>query len=1092
MSTTIESLELEILSNSKSAESGINSLINTLTNLKNATKGGMGLTSVVKQVSALSSAVNTINSSTLTNLTGLVSAIKLLNGVKVSPTIGKNITSLTEAIDKLDVAGFTTKINQMTTAITPFATQMEKVSNGFNAFSKGASKVPQISGKVVQSNNKSSKSFTDFYHKVTSVINIIVRLGKVTYSTISKTSEYIENVNLFTVSLGKYATEAKAYAEQVSEIMGIDPSEWMRAQGVFMTLATGFGVASDKAAIISKNLTQLGYDISSFYNTSVANAMDKLKSGLAGELEPLRAIGYDLSQAKLEAIALELGIDKAVSSMTQAEKAQLRYYAIMTQVTTVHGDMARTLEEPANQIRILKAQFEMLARSIGSVFIPILNKVIPYLIAIVKVLREIISSFATLVGFEMPEVDYSGVDSMASGSEDTASALGDAADEAKRLKSYMLGFDELNVISPNSDSSGGNGALSGFDFALPEYDFIGDATNDKVNGIIKSVKKLFKPFTDLIDVTKEWAKTVDIRPMLGSLKTYVASLSKQWKILADLVYWLYKDVVLPLLKRVIESDLPTIINTLAKFMDSFTAGLKPIVDGLKGIYPVLEPIINWIADLLTANVDGFGTIFGKVADVIAEKGDKIKGIITGIGDIIGVIWSGLKPILDLVVPIIEKIYTLLANLISNVLGGIIDVISGIVNLIAGVFTGDWERAWNGLGEIFVGVWDFIKNIVVSVWEFISSLFSPVAKWFNTKVIQPIVKFFKGLWESVSGFFKSLWDGIANVWGAVANWFNEHVIQPLVNVFAPIVEWISTFFKGCWMIIQAVWVVASTWFNEHVIQPIVGFFKGLWESVSGFFKNLWNDIVAIWNKVATWFNEHVIQPVVGFFRGVWSSVSNFFTSLWGDIKAVWGAVANWFSVTIIEPVKTAFRKACDKIGEFFSNLWLGVRRGVANAMNGVITVIESIINGIIRGINKLIGGFDKIVQWAGAVLGQDWGGIAQITEVKFSRVDVPTYAEGGYPASGQAFIARENGIPEMVGTIGRRTAVANNEQIVESVASGVAEANSEQNMLLREQNSLLRALLDKDSGVYLDGRSLSDSVDKYKREHGRVIIVGGVL
>jgi hypothetical protein len=128
---------------------------------------------------------------------------------------------------------------------------------------------------------------------------------------------------------------------------------------------------------MSKNLTQLGYDISSFFNISYEDAMQKLQSGVSGELEPLRRLGYDLSQARLQAVALSLGIDRSVNSMTQAEKAQLRYYAIMTQVTTAQGDMARTLEAPANQLRILKAQATQAARALGNVFIPALNAILP-------------------------------------------------------------------------------------------------------------------------------------------------------------------------------------------------------------------------------------------------------------------------------------------------------------------------------------------------------------------------------------------------------------------------------------------------------------------------------------------------------------------------------------------------------------------------------------------------------------------------------------------------------------------------------------------------------------------------------------------
>lgn len=125
--------------------------------------------------------------------------------------------------------------------------------------------------------------------------------------------------------------------------MGIDPADWMRNQGIFQTLTTGFGVSAAKAEIMSKNLTQLGYDLSSFFNIAVGDAMQKLQSGISGELEPLRRLGYDLSQTRLKAIALQNGIKQSFNKMNQAQKSQLRYVAIMQQVTTAQGDMARTL-----------------------------------------------------------------------------------------------------------------------------------------------------------------------------------------------------------------------------------------------------------------------------------------------------------------------------------------------------------------------------------------------------------------------------------------------------------------------------------------------------------------------------------------------------------------------------------------------------------------------------------------------------------------------------------------------------------------------------------------------------------------------------
>ena len=1086
MSTTIESLELEIVSNSTSAVRGLNTLSQSLGKLRNATKG------------------------------------------------------------------VSTNTNQM-----------------------------------AMSNNNASLSFLAMVSKIKIVAQALNRVVSIIKKYVDKSSDYIENVNLFTVSMGKYADAAKTYAEQVSEVMGIDPGEWMRNQGVFQTLITGFGVAGDKAAIMSKNLTQLGYDLSSFYNIETEGdkgSMSKLQSAIAGELEPLRRLGYDLSQAKLEATALELGIDKSVSSMTQAEKSMLRYHAIMTQVTTVHGDMARTLDAPANQMRILKAQFEMLARSIGNIFIPMINKLLPYFIAVTKVLREIVSGIATLVGFEMPEVDYSGVDGVSGVAEDTETALDGATESAKKLKSYMLGFDELNVISPNDGSDSGD-VTSAFDIELPEYDFLGQATSERIDGITSKIREMLEPIEELIDKTTEWAKALDFEPMKNGFEQIGSSAEKALSSMGDLFNLIYYDVLLPIMKWAIENGLPTAFETIAKAIDMVAKVVRPVLDGIEEIKPVLEPIVSWVGDVFITVFEGLGDIFTKVGDVFEEKGGTIKDIVTGLGDAISGIWEFLKPLIDEIIPLIKRTFSTVGDTLADVVGGVIDAVKGIVDFVAGIFTGDWERAgdgfvnifkgiWDAIAAVLTGAWDIIKDVVTSAWEGIIGVFTPIAIWFNENVIQPVANFFKGLWETISGFFVGLWEDIKNIWNAIPTWFDENVIHPVVNFFkglwetianffkglwediksiwrkvstwfddkviqpivkffAPIVEWISTFFYGCWLIIQAVWVVVSKWFDENVIQPVKtafntvcdaigGFFSALWEdikniwntvsnwfdtwviqpvtrvfndvcsAVGGFFSALWEDIKFVWNAAPNWFNTKIIQPVVGFFKGVWTSVSDFFSKLWSDIKGVWKGVSTWFSDTIVTPIKTTFKECCDAIGGFFSNLWLGIRQGVANAMNWVINGIESAINWIIDGINKLVGGFDKIVQWAADVLGKNWDGISLVQKVSFSRITVPTYAEGGFPDSGQAFIARENGIPEMVGTIGRRAAVANNEQIVESVASGVAEANNEQNSLLREQNDLLRALLEKDSGVYLDGRSLSNSVDKYKREHGRVLITGGAL
>ena len=1184
MSTTIESLELEIISSSGSAIDGLNALQQSLTTLKTATKGGLGLTSVSKQLTKLNDAVNSINSSSINKVEGLARAIGLFkdvkisssvskqireisnamasvdsssnakivdlttslrsfDGIKVSTSIAKQITSITTALNTMnidssanakiqelvntikplselpkqnisqffkqleriptvlsglndvDMDAFKTKILEVTDAVKPLATEMEKVAAGFSAFPNKIQRLISSTDRLTLSNKKASLSYVNL-HSLLSMIRTGIRtVSNVFSSTISRINNYIENMNLFTVSMGEFAKESKEYAEIVSEVMGIDPGEWMRAQGVFMTISTGFGIASDRAATMSKNLTQLGYDISSFYNISVEDAMDKLKSGLAGELEPLRAIGYDLSQAKLEATALALGIDKSVSSMTQAEKAQLRYYAIMNQVTVAQGDMARTLNEPANQLRILKAQFNLAAQSIGSIFIPALNALLPYLTAALKIIRILADTVASLFGFEMPEVDYSGVGEMANAGENTSDALDNASESAKKLKSYMLGFDELNIINPNEDSKAED-ILGGFNFDLPEYDFLSGVAESRINTIVEEMKE----WLGITDKIENWSQLFETR--LGDILKLVGLIG------AGMLTWKITTTTMSMINA-ISTILASPFYSITIGIILTITGIVMSIDGLKGAVEDGVDGFNFAeiigGSLLTTG--GAALLGTKIATWIATafEGSAIANALATAATNLGVGTAGAVGgiLLASIAGIVLGIPTFFVGIFDaikeglNWLNGVLipagaTAASAGIGAIIGMLGGPIGAGIGALIGLAVGLITDLVILIVQQWDKISAWFKKLGKWFDKNVIQPIVGFFKGLWESVSGFFGNLLSNIKGTWESVANWFNDKVVQPIVNFFKPIVEWISNFFYGCWLIIQAVWVVASTWFNDYVIKPIVGFFENLWKDVSEFFVKLWKDITKTWQGVSKWFNDFVIEPTVTFFKGVWSSVSTFFDNLWSDIKGIWKGVSTWFSDEVIKPVKDAFEKACEAIGKFFSTLWLGLRREVAETMNGIIGAVETVINGIIIGINKLVGGFDKIVQWAADVLNKDWGGISLIQEVKFTRVTVPQYAEGGFPKSGQTFIARENGIPEMVGTIGRRTAVANNEQIVESVASGVAEANYEQNVLLREQNDLLRALLEKDSGVYLDGRSLSDSVDKYKREKGRVIIAGGVL
>lgn len=453
---TIEQLQIEVGALSTSAEQSLRNLKATMDGLKDACKGGAGLSSISKPLEKLRESLSKFTDSDVERLRQLTEALKSMQG-----------------LDKLSISP-------------EIARQIREINNALASGSRNSSL-----GAETLANKVNMLAGIGLAYKAVS------KVGRAIAGFIDKSNAYIENVNLFNASLGEFADEAQEYAEKVGNLMGIDPGAWMRNQGVFQTLATGFGVASDRAYIMSKNLTQLGYDLSSFFNIAVdgeGGAMQKLQAGLSGELEPLRRLGFDLSQARLKAVALSLGIDQTFNSMTQAQKAQLRYYAIMTQVTTAQGDMARTLDTPANQLRILKASVEQAARALGNIFIPALNAILPYVIAAANAIRILANAIASLFGFSMPEVDYSGIEGATGAAEDLGTALGGAGSKAKKTKELLADWDELNIIQSDSDSGGGGGGGGSkinpddWKWDLPEYDFLKGLIGSKVDEIMKGLQ----------------------------------------------------------------------------------------------------------------------------------------------------------------------------------------------------------------------------------------------------------------------------------------------------------------------------------------------------------------------------------------------------------------------------------------------------------------------------------------------------------------------------------------------------------------------------------------------------------------------------
>ena len=433
-----------------------------------------------------------------------------------------------EKIDalELDITSKTSteNVDKLIDSLSRLSTELGKVKS--KKVSVDIKQTGDASKSAATSVNKLSGSFLTQAIRITAVIALFRKLSGVIADGVANSANYIKSLNMFTVSLGEYADNATKYGEAVSDALGIDIASWQKTQGIFQTLITGFGVTGDKAAYMSQNITQLTYDIASFYGITNDEAANKLKAALSGRLEPIRKLGYDLSQSKLVDIGKnpknygkqtftidkETGAIKAntvatdentkhkivnFNQLTQQEKVQLRYIALMTQVTQVQGNYARALNDPANQMNVFKQQLDMTSRALGNIFIPILNKTLPYLSAFAQLAKEAFQSLANLMGFELPDMkDRTDISKNTKPYNDVVKATGNAAKNAKKMKDYMLGIDELNVFNPNTGAGAGGGASKGQNsnlknLKLPGYDFLGKAVENSIKKAKENIQKFF-------------------------------------------------------------------------------------------------------------------------------------------------------------------------------------------------------------------------------------------------------------------------------------------------------------------------------------------------------------------------------------------------------------------------------------------------------------------------------------------------------------------------------------------------------------------------------------------------------------------------
>ena len=601
---------------------------------------------------------------------------------------------------------------------------------------------------------------------------------------------------------------------------------------------------------------------------------------------------------------------------------------------------------------------------------------------------------------------------------DYADSLDKATGAAKKLKGQLAGFDELNVIQ---SEAGGGGSSKTPDFKkMFEETEIGS----KIKEIADKIKTAIDWITDNFELIKDLAITIGAIMIAWKVGTGIVSLVDKLSALVKVGAF----------------------SSLSNAALAVGGGTLAIGGGVLEAQGIADAIKNGLSGLNFAEILGGGGLLTAGGAMLGKAlgsallGGAIGGIIAGIPMFVAGVYDAIKNGIDWLSALLIPAG---ATAAGAGIGAIIGMLGGPIGAGIGALIGLAVGAITDLTIWLVQNWD-------SVVEFFKNLWGTVAPWMDTNVIQPVFGFVRRIIEALG--LSDLVDEIGSAFEQIGSTISA-VWDTIVFIFTPFAEFMGGVFSAAWSYIQGVWDGVKLYFAT-AWNGIKAIFKPVATYLGGLFSTAWTRIKAVWNTVVSYFEllwagiKAIFAVVEGVLSGdfskafdaiknVWNKAVGMFSTIWTGIKEVFSSVKPWFSDTFSSAWQ-AIKDIFSGWGEFFSGLWDVVKNtftsigkdlgeAVANAfksaLNNTISVVERVLNNVIGLINGAITMLNKI---PGVNVG------------KMKKVELQRFASGGYPVPGQMFIARESG-PEMVGTMGGRTAVANNDQIVEGVSQGVYQA-----------------------------------------------------
>lgn len=1101
----------------------------------------------------------------IANMPQLAAALKnMMQVLQSAPRVSSNLIRMTEAMGKLASNG-----NRVESAA-------RSLNSGFKSY-----------GSHADTATRKTRSLASAIGLLYAKFWVLQRALKGLFGAIEKSMDFTETVNYFEVAMRKIGDDAsrkwqengydsaEAYSESFSKRLkeltakmtgfqidsdgnavltnqknlGLDPDKVLQYQAQYAQMADSIGMTEEAALNTSKALTMLGTDWASLRNISFDQAWEKFASALAGQSRAVRSLGIDITQATLQEYAYKYGLETAVSEMNQATKAQLRLLAILDQSKVAFGDLANTMQSPANQLRMLQQNFSNLARIIGNLFLPVIAKVLPYINGVVIALQRLFQWIGNLLGVKLSSINTSmggmsdSIGGLIDDTEGETSALNDANKAAKKLRNTILGFDELNVLNDpdssskdsNTPSIGGSPLLDdAIEQALADYEKAwNDAFDRMENKAADFADKLTDSFKKLWKVAEPTRKAIK--------KLWDEGLSKLGKFTWTALKDFYDDFLVPVGRWTLGKGLPNLVNYTNDFLNKIN--WKRINASLKQFWKALAPfatsvgdgLIEFYKDLTSIGADFINKVVPGGIDALANALEKISPeTAERIGYSLGIAATGILAFKTLA-PVVGTL-TSIADAIKKWdklketfawLGGVkyLGIAAGLAGVVValdkfGIIDVDWDWLWEKVKQIKDILSEFIGNVDVSgLSESIGNLwnaFQPFAKGFadalldafdfllnriGTPLLNGLIDIFNGLSAALGSIDPDLLEkigyGIGVIAGSIAAIkISTKLLDDINSLYVGLKNLKDVYMgsNGASGALSSLGGNSSTgnasgsgWLSKLGESGLwtAGVFGTLKQTLNQFQKESdsqnYSALLTSLDELQEC-GEITDQQFNDFYKTLTSAqrktvpFSDALVYIEDELKNA-GISTEDFESVLSQTLGTLGVSAPEKAKIIGLGIGDGTKQGIEDSKRKVKEASEGLASQILDRIINTTSGIPEKIQKS---LGNLWNigknaiqsfanGFSSIripmphidwnwNKVNFgsSSFSIPSfnlkwYAFGGFPNTGELFVANENG-PEMIGKMGSRNVVANNKQITEGIKNAVVEGMMEVAMATSSGNS----------------------------------------